>query len=278
MATVVESPPATVPAPVTTPGTGGVQRSSPWTRVRAWLRLAYTDLGCKEHHILLEWIIWMVNLSVVVTVLQQDAALDEQYQLAFRVVELFILIVFASDYTLNLVYAPSKRGYALSFSGIVDLLAIMPSFLVFFDTSTVKFLRALRFLRFLRILQVVKAISHRQAISGEDQENQSLLLDLQLGVIGVSALLLLVPEDALRNLLLICTLAVAVTTGLRRWLVYKQKPAISITVLLACVIGAMMYAQNLDLAGQQDWAIWFLVGSVVVAVVTWFQIEGPAGI
>ena len=273
MAAVIAPPAAALAAP-----SGGIQRGSRWTRVRAWLRMAYTDLGSKEHHLLLEWIIWMVIVSVVVTVLQQDPTLDEQYAQAITALELLILAVFAADYALNIYYAPSKARYIFSFSGIVDLLAILPSFLVFFDTSAIKFLRVVRFFRFLRILRVVKALRDRSVAPEEDEENRSLLLDLQLGVIGVSALLLLVQEDALRNLLLMCTLAVAVTTGFRRWLVYRQKPALSITVLLACVLSAMIYAQHLDVSGQPEWAVWFLVGSVVTALITWLRIEGPAGI
>ena len=258
---------------------GAIQRASRATRLKAWLRLAYTDRGSKEHHVLLEWIIWMVIVSVVVTVFQQDASMEGQYSAAFQAAEILILIVFAGDYALNIYYAPSKTRYVFSFSGIVDLLAVLPSFLVFFDTSSIKFLRTVRFLRVLRILQVIKALHHRAGASLEsDEENHSLLLDLQLGVIGISALLLLVQDDALRNLLLVCTLVAAVTTGFRRWLVYRQRPALSMAVLLGSVLGAMVYAQQLDVAGQAEWAVWFLVGAVGVAVITWSRIEGPAGI
>jgi hypothetical protein len=253
-------------------------RSSVWTRTRAWLRLAYSDLGSKEHQALLEWVIWAVIVSVVITVLQHDHALDAQYHQAFVVVEVIIFCAFAADYGLNLYYAPSRRGYALSFAGIVDLLAILPSLLLFVDMSSVKFLRSLRFLRFLRILQVVKAVQHRQQVQGNDEENPSLLLDLQLGVIAISAALLLVPDDALRNMLLVFTLTGAITTGIRRWLTFKQKPAMSISVLLGVVIAATFYTFQLDASGHVAWATWFLVGTVLAAAVTWFQIEAPAGI
>ena len=274
MATVTESPPVVAVAALAA-HPGAIQRASRWTRFRAWLRLAYTDFGSKEHHLVLESIVWMVILSVVVTGLQPAPSLNELYRDAFRVIETSVLIVFAADYALNLYFAPTKRSYIFSFSGIVDLIAILPSFLIFFDASSVKFLRAVRFLRILRVL---KAVHHRASASEPDEENHSLLLDLQLGVIGVSALLLLVHDDALRNLLLFSTLAIAITTGLRRWLVYRQMPAASIGVMLACVIGAMVYAQQLDAAGQTDWAVWFVIGCVAVAVVTWSRIEGPAGI
>jgi hypothetical protein len=253
-----------------------MQRATTWGRLRAWLRLAYTDLSSKEHQALLEGIIWLVIVSVVMTVLQHDPALDAEYQPYFLAVEAVVFVLFALDYALNLAYAASKRGYALSFAGIVDLAAILPSLVLFVDTSPIKFLRALRFLRFLRILQVVKAVRHRQLVQGDD-DNRSLLLDLQLGVIAVSALLLLVPEDRLRNELLIFTLGASLTVGLRRWLVYRQQPTLSVVVLVLSVVGVMLYALALDGAGEVDRAVWMLVGSVVIAAVTWVQIESPAG-
>ncbi len=254
-----------------------MQRANLWGRTRAWLRLAYSDLGSKEHQVLLEWIIWLVIVSVVVTVLQHDHALDEQYHTLFRVVEAIIFVLFATDYALNLAHAASKRGYALSFAGIVDLAAILPSLILFVDVNSVKFLRSLRFLRFLRILQVIKAVQHRQQIQGADDENRSLLLDLQLGVIGISAFLLLVPDDGLRNELLMYTLGAAITVGLRRWLAFRQQPTLSVVVLVLSVIGVMLYALALDGAGEADRAVWMLVGTVILATITWLQIESPAG-
>lgn len=250
-----------------------IQRANLWVRIRAWLRLAYTDIGSKEHQVLLEWIIWMVILSVVTTVLQHDHALDEQYHLIFQAIEVVILFAFIADYTLNLVYAPSRRGYALSFAGIVDLLAIVPSAFVFVDASSIKFLRSLRF---LRILQVVKAMRDRASAAGDD-EHQSRMIDLQLGVIFISALLLLVPDDALRNQMLGVTLITAITTGVRRWLVLHQQLALSVFVLVGTVVAAMFYALGLDSAGHQDWAIGLLLATVVIALITWMQTEAPAG-
>src|SRR5688500_20162157 len=75
MAATLPAPPAATPvgAPgaAAPPAAGGILRGSRWTRLKAWLRLAYTDLGSKEHHLLVEWIVWMVIVSVVVTVLQR---------------------------------------------------------------------------------------------------------------------------------------------------------------------------------------------------------------
>ena len=55
----------------------------------------------------------------------------------------------------------------------------------------------------------------------------------------MSALLLSVPGDELRNMLLGWTLFVAITTGVRRWLAFKQKATLSIIVLVGCVIFAI---------------------------------------
>lgn len=254
-------------------------RPNVWRRVLAWMRLAYTDITSKEHHILLEWIVWTVIVSVVVTVLQHDEQLDAEYHLLFKMIETFILITFSVDYAFNIYYAENKRRYITSFAGIVDLVSIMPSFLVYVDLAEVKFLRSLRFLRFLRILQVAKAVREQSPNSqgGEVIETTSLVLDLQLSVIGISAALLLVPDNALRNLLLVVTLVIAVTTGLRRWLVHHQFLTLSVLVLLATVVSAMMYAIHLDEAGHSEWAVGLLLGTVIVTLFTALRVEGPAG-
>lgn len=253
-------------------------RGSPLVRLKAWLRVAYGEPGSKEHQVHLSGIIWLVIFSVVLTVLQQDVALDTEHEALFRAADAITLVAFSLDYALNIIYAPRKRAYIFSFAGAVDLLAILPSLLIFVDTTSVKFLRSLRFLRFLRVLQLVKALRHYRLTDEGSHSEPNLLLDLQIGVVVISALLLLIPDDALRNTLLLFVLGGAVTTGVRRWLVYRQLPAASIAVLLASVLAASVYAFQLDAAGQPDWATWLLVATVFAAALSWLRTEAPAGI
>src|SRR5687768_7996075 len=68
-----------MPAMPAIPANVAMLRPTRWHRIHVWLRMAYTDVGSKEHAALLEYVIWMVIVSVVVTVLQHDHALDREY-------------------------------------------------------------------------------------------------------------------------------------------------------------------------------------------------------
>jgi phosphoserine phosphatase RsbU/P len=70
---------------------------------------------------------------------------------ALRIEEIIVVAVFSFEYLLRIVAAPSKLAYIVSFQGVVDLLAIAPTFIIGFDA---RWLRALRLLRLLRLLKL----------------------------------------------------------------------------------------------------------------------------
>jgi sigma-B regulation protein RsbU (phosphoserine phosphatase) len=70
---------------------------------------------------------------------------------ALRIEEIVVVAVFSFEYLLRIVAAPRKLAYIVSFQGVVDLLAIAPTFLIGFDA---RWLRALRLLRLLRLLKL----------------------------------------------------------------------------------------------------------------------------
>lgn len=98
----------------------------------------------------------VIVASVLVVVLESVAELNVKYLSLFRSLEWIFTIIFTIEYMLRLycVYRPWK--YALSFFGIVDLLAIFPTYLSLFVTGTQYFIviRALRLLRVFRIFKL----------------------------------------------------------------------------------------------------------------------------
>jgi voltage-gated potassium channel len=98
----------------------------------------------------------VIVASVLVVILESVAELDARYHLFFRALEWIFTIIFTIEYVLRLysVYRPWK--YAVSFFGIVDLLAIFPTYLSLFVTGTQYFIviRALRLLRVFRIFKL----------------------------------------------------------------------------------------------------------------------------
>ena len=100
-------------------------------------------------------LLWMIILSVTVVVLESVASLRVNFHDLFVSVEWFFTIIFTIEYILRVYSAPKPWKYITSFYGVVDLLAILPTYLdLFFDYYN--FLLTIRALRLLRIFRVFK--------------------------------------------------------------------------------------------------------------------------
>lgn len=94
--------------------------------------------------------------SVAVVMLESVSEINASYHDVFLILEWAFTIFFTIEYALRLycVYRPIK--YATSFFGIVDLLAILPTYLslIFAGTHYLLVIRALRLLRVFRIFKL----------------------------------------------------------------------------------------------------------------------------
>lgn len=77
-----------------------------------------------------------------------------------QLVELFCVIIFSVEYILRLYVADKPLKYALSFYGIIDLLAIAPFYLRFAVD-----LRVLRAFRIFRVFRALKLIRYNRALN-----------------------------------------------------------------------------------------------------------------
>ena len=98
----------------------------------------------------------IISLSVLVVMLESVDYLNDEYRSLFLVLEWTFTIIFTIEYILRLysIYRPIK--YATSFFGIIDLLAILPTYLSLFigGTQALVVIRALRLLRVFRIFKL----------------------------------------------------------------------------------------------------------------------------
>lgn len=106
-------------------------------------------------------LIWFIVASVIVVMLDSVQDIRADYGLALRVVEWGFTLVFTVEYLLRLWCASRSAAYARSFFGVVDLLAILPTYLSLFIPGgqallTVRVLRLLRVFRVLKLAQYVK--------------------------------------------------------------------------------------------------------------------------
>lgn len=104
--------------------------------------------------------------SVLVVMLESVEAYNAKYKHIFDALEWIFTIFFTIEYILRLyiVYRPIK--YATSFFGIVDLLAILPSYLSIFlaGSESLLVIRALRLLRVFRIFKLANFTREGQII------------------------------------------------------------------------------------------------------------------
>jgi voltage-gated potassium channel len=100
-------------------------------------------------------LIVLILLSVVAVMLDSVAGIRLVFGDTLYYLEWIFTIVFSIEYILRLMSVGRPLRYATSFYGIIDLLAIIPTyFSVFFPGS--QYLLAIRILRLLRIFRVLK--------------------------------------------------------------------------------------------------------------------------
>ncbi len=135
--------------------------STPWRRrLHTIIFEADTPLG-KFFDVAL---IIVIILSVIVVMLDSIASLSAKYNEVFYLVEWFFTIIFTIEYITRLISVKKKRLYALSFYGIVDLLATIPTYLslIIPGTQVLLVIRMLRILRVFRVLKLVQYLSEAE--------------------------------------------------------------------------------------------------------------------
>ena len=100
-------------------------------------------------------LIWSIILSVTAVMLDSISAIRLQYGALLYLVEWIFTIVFTVEYAMRLYCIGRPLKYATSFFGVVDLLAIVPTYLSLFLPGS-QYLLVIRILRVLRVFRVLK--------------------------------------------------------------------------------------------------------------------------
>ncbi len=111
-------------------------------------------------------LIVVIGLSVLAVMLESVVALRQEYGVVLRIAEWTFTLLFTVEYVLRLVCVRRPSRYARSFFGVIDLLAILPTYLsVFFPgAQALTVIRMLRFLRVFRILKLVQYLSEANVL------------------------------------------------------------------------------------------------------------------
>lgn len=113
----------------------------------------------------------LIVLSVITVMLESSEEWNTAYGHIFVVLEWLFTIVFTIEYVLRLWSTFKPWKYALSFYGLIDLLAILPSYLSFFLVGTQYFV----IIRIIRLLRVFRIFKLGQFLTEGDQLRRALI-------------------------------------------------------------------------------------------------------
>ena len=100
-------------------------------------------------------LIFVILLSVATVMIDSSRPVSNRYAHALRIAEWGFTILFSIEYVVRLLAVRRPLRYALSFFGIVDLLALLPAY-ISLVLPTGRYLLVVRVLRLLRIFRVLK--------------------------------------------------------------------------------------------------------------------------
>jgi voltage-gated potassium channel len=102
-------------------------------------------------------LLMVIIASVITVVLESVAWVAEDYRHVLHVLEWIYTALFTVEYVLRIYAAHHRLRYVLSFFGIIDLLALLPTFvgLLYPGVYSLVVIRALRLLRVFRVLKAV---------------------------------------------------------------------------------------------------------------------------
>lgn len=108
-----------------------------------------------------------ILLSVFAVMLDSVKSIHLEYGNLLYIIEWFFTILFTIEYILRLISIRKPILYALSFFGIVDLLAVIPTYLsvIIAGSQYLLVIRILRVLRIFRVLKFVQYIGEAQVLA-----------------------------------------------------------------------------------------------------------------
>ena len=100
-------------------------------------------------------LITCIVLSIVLVVIESFEGVSGKFSLTLQVLEYLFTFFFTAEYLLRLYCSPNPRHYALSFFGIIDLLATLPLYITWIF-GPARYLMIVRAFRLIRVFRVFK--------------------------------------------------------------------------------------------------------------------------
>lgn len=109
----------------------------------------------------------LVTLIAVLAVVLETVAAFQPYHHWIMGVEYFTALIFTVEYVVRLIETKPRRKYLFSFFGLVDLIAIAPTFLGLGNFTFLKSARSVRTIRLLRMARLAKLSRFKDQSKGK---------------------------------------------------------------------------------------------------------------
>ena len=119
-------------------------------------------------------LIFAITSSVLIVMLDSVSEYHDAYGKVFVQIEWIFTILFTLEYILRIYCIRLPSSYIFSFFGIIDFLAILPTYISFFIPGAGVFsvIRILRVLRVFRVLKLVQFMGRSRAPPTSDDSKQ----------------------------------------------------------------------------------------------------------
>jgi voltage-gated potassium channel len=113
-------------------------------------------------------LIYVILISVGVIIVDSMAGMHQKYGDLLKAIEWGFTGLFTLEYALRIWIAKNRRAYLFSVYGIIDLLAILPSYIAILipQTAPLLIVRLLRVLRVFRVLRLLVYLDEANRVAG----------------------------------------------------------------------------------------------------------------
>jgi voltage-gated potassium channel len=135
-------------------------------------------------------LIGLILLSVAVSMLDSVESIDARFGFWLRAVEWGATLLFTVEYVLRLAVLRNPWRYARSFFGVIDLLAVLPTYLslLFFGAQHLIVVRVLRILRVFRILKLTEYVGEASALLAALRDSKRKILLFVISVVSLATI------------------------------------------------------------------------------------------
>jgi voltage-gated potassium channel len=112
-------------------------------------------------------LLWLILLSVLAVILESIPTIEDQYERMLYAAEWAFTVAFTAEYILRVLCVRNRWRYISSPLGLIDLLAVLPTYLGLFFAGFQYFLviRVLRLLRVFRILKLGRYVGEARLLT-----------------------------------------------------------------------------------------------------------------